>query len=184
MARALRPEPFRPAPWIANRHAQTLYAALAAPAPRIEFRRERWDTPDGDFVDVDFVDGPGGTPWVHLFHGLEGSSNSPYARKLMDHVVHEGARVMRSGRSLEAVEEVDPGRARRAVGEIHLDEIAVGRVPALAPIAHRGRWSETRGVDRLQVGMRQPARGRIGLRRHQRSRISMARAPFGLRGPI
>ena len=86
------PEPFRPAPWIANRHAQTLYGALAAPAPRIDFRRERWDTPDGDFVDVDFVDGPAGTPWVHLFHGLEGSSNSPYARKLMEHVAQRGWR--------------------------------------------------------------------------------------------
>ena len=92
MARPLRPEPFSPAPWIANRHAQTLYAALAAPAPRMEFRRERWDTPDGDFVDVDFVDGPAGTPWVHLFHGLEGSSNSPYARKLMEHVLQRGWR--------------------------------------------------------------------------------------------
>src|SRR5205085_6415032 len=80
VAHALTPGSFQPAPWLANRHLQTLYASLAAPVPRIDFRRERWDTPDGDFVDVDFVDGPAGTPWVHLFHGLEGSSNSPYAR--------------------------------------------------------------------------------------------------------
>ena len=88
----MTPGSFQPAPWLANRHLQTLYGSLAAPVPRIAFRRERWDTPDGDFVDVDFVDGPAGTPWVHLFHGLEGSSNSPYARMLMHHVSQRGWR--------------------------------------------------------------------------------------------
>jgi predicted alpha/beta-fold hydrolase len=41
--------------WLPGGHAQTLYAALAAPRPRIAYRRERWDTPDGDFIDVDWV---------------------------------------------------------------------------------------------------------------------------------
>ena len=65
---------------------------MVAAAPRIAYRRERWDTPDGDFVDVDFVDGPEGAPWVHLFHGLEGSSESPYARMLMHYVIQRGWR--------------------------------------------------------------------------------------------
>jgi predicted alpha/beta-fold hydrolase len=77
---------FEPAWWLRNAHLQTIYGSLFAPAGRIELRRERWDTPDGDFVDVDFIDGAAGTPWVHLFHGLEGSSNSGYARRLMAHV--------------------------------------------------------------------------------------------------
>lgn len=47
------------------------------------YRRERWDTPDGDFVDVDFIDGMPGKPFLVLFHGLEGSSDSHYARALM-----------------------------------------------------------------------------------------------------
>jgi predicted alpha/beta-fold hydrolase len=84
--------PFIAPPWLSNRHAQTLYGALLAPAPRIAFRRERWDTPDGDFVDVDFIDGVPGSPWVHLYHGLEGSSNSPYARMLMSYVAQRGWR--------------------------------------------------------------------------------------------
>ena len=84
--------PFAAPAWLSNHHAQTLYAALLAPAPRVAFRRERWDTPDGDFVDVDFVDGVPGSPWVHLYHGLEGSSNSPYARTLMAHVARRGWR--------------------------------------------------------------------------------------------
>ena len=83
---------FAAAPWLRNRHLQTLYGALLAPAPRVSFRRERWDTPDGDFIDVDFVDGVPGSPWVHLYHGLEGSSNSPYARLLMSYVAQRGWR--------------------------------------------------------------------------------------------
>lgn len=66
-------------------HAQTIWPALFARChegalPR--WRRERWTTPDGDFVDVDHLqDGPAppGAPWLVLFHGLEGSSASPYA---------------------------------------------------------------------------------------------------------
>ena len=69
--------------WLRNGHLQTIYSAAAMHGPRIALRRERWDTPDGDFVDVDFIDGPAGAPWVHLFHGLEGSSDSPYARRIM-----------------------------------------------------------------------------------------------------
>jgi hypothetical protein len=96
MAHALTPPPkaapFVAARWLANRHLQTLYGALLASAPKVAFRRERWDTPDGDFVDVDFVDGVPGSPWVHLYHGLEGSSNSPYARMLMSQVARRGWR--------------------------------------------------------------------------------------------
>jgi predicted alpha/beta-fold hydrolase len=36
-----------------------------------------------DFIDVDCVDGQPGQPFVVLFHGLEGSSRSHYARALM-----------------------------------------------------------------------------------------------------
>jgi len=72
--------------WLINGHAQTIYGSLFSRTPPVAFRRERWDTPDGDFVDVDFVDGPQGTPWVHLFHGLEGSSRSHYAAALMSAV--------------------------------------------------------------------------------------------------
>jgi predicted alpha/beta-fold hydrolase len=42
--------------WLPGGHAQTLYAALVVPRPRVAYRRERWDTPDGDFIDVDWVD--------------------------------------------------------------------------------------------------------------------------------
>lgn len=45
--------------------------------------RRRWETPDGDFIDVDFLPERAGAPLVVLFHGLEGSARSHYARALM-----------------------------------------------------------------------------------------------------
>ena len=37
--------------WLPGGNLQTLYPALLAPRPRVRYRRQRWDTPDGDFVD-------------------------------------------------------------------------------------------------------------------------------------
>ena len=71
-------EPYRAPRWLPGGHAQTLYGVLFAHS-RIGWRRERWDTPDGDFIDVDRLPGPAGAPLVVLFHGLEGSSGSHYA---------------------------------------------------------------------------------------------------------
>lgn len=72
--------PYRAPWWLPGGHLQTLYGALG-PAPRIAWRRERWGTPDGDFIDLDWAEGGGG-PLLALFHGLEGGSSSHYARKL------------------------------------------------------------------------------------------------------
>jgi predicted alpha/beta-fold hydrolase len=72
--------------WLPGGHAQTIVPARLVPAPRVSYRRERWETPDGDFVDVDFVlpEATGaGTPLLVLFHGLEGDSRSHYARLVM-----------------------------------------------------------------------------------------------------
>jgi predicted alpha/beta-fold hydrolase len=86
------PPRFVPAWWLPHAHLQTVYGSLAAPAPEVALRRERWETPDGDFVDVDFLDGPAAAPWVQLFHWLEGSSRSRYARMLMHAVRARGWR--------------------------------------------------------------------------------------------
>jgi len=69
--------------WLPGGHLQTLFAALA-PAPRLAYRRERWETPDGDFIDLDWAgqDENAAGPVLALFHGLEGSSASPYARAI------------------------------------------------------------------------------------------------------
>jgi predicted alpha/beta-fold hydrolase len=87
--------PYRAPVWLPGAHAQTIWAATGAHRPDIGYRRERWSTPDGDFIDLDWVDVPVGTstvrrPLVVLFHGLEGSSNSHYARALMAHARARG----------------------------------------------------------------------------------------------
>lgn len=67
---------FRPAWWCSGPHAQTLWGALWRPVPSVPVRRERWDTPDGDFLDVDLVEASPGAPALIVLHGLEGSSRS------------------------------------------------------------------------------------------------------------
>lgn len=67
--------------WLPGAHLQTIFPLLRKPAA-LPLRRERVDTPDGDFIDIDWLDGPADAPLVVLFHGLEGSSRSHYARSL------------------------------------------------------------------------------------------------------
>jgi len=74
--------------WLPGGNLQTIWAATrsrrlppsVAAAPR--FVRERWPTPDGDFIDVDHLQGSGdrGARHLVLFHGLEGSTGSQYAQ--------------------------------------------------------------------------------------------------------
>jgi len=67
--------------WLPGGNAQTLYAFALGRRSRAAFARERWRTPDGDFIDVDraAVPAPPGAPRRVLFHGLEGGSRSHYA---------------------------------------------------------------------------------------------------------
>jgi len=132
---------YRAPRWLPTAHAQTIVPALFAQRPAVKYRRERWTTPDGDFIDLDWlaydVAGEGdkrahsdaatangshpaprelrntaatsfdeaaalhdgvsrntasrganpppdpAAPLFVLFHGLEGSSDSHYARVLM-----------------------------------------------------------------------------------------------------
>ena len=74
---------YRAPRWLAGGHAVTIWPALFAqrfrgPAP--SFRRERWRTPDADFIDVDWQGEDPRQPLLVLFHGLEGSSGSHYAQ--------------------------------------------------------------------------------------------------------
>ncbi len=64
----------------------------ASPPARIAFERERWDTPDGDFIDLDWAGPSDAARRLVLFHGLEGSSNSHYARSIIGRAKMEGWR--------------------------------------------------------------------------------------------
>lgn len=81
----MTPTPLYHAPcWLPGGHAQTIYPLCIKPAP-LAYRRERWNTPDGDFIDLDWneVAPLDNAPLLILFHGLEGSANSHYAIALM-----------------------------------------------------------------------------------------------------
>ena len=79
---------YRAPRWLVGGNAQTIWPALfsrrfSGLPPR--YRRERWVTPDADFIDVDWQvedaqGDPGAAPLLVLFHGLEGSSASHYAQ--------------------------------------------------------------------------------------------------------
>jgi predicted alpha/beta-fold hydrolase len=93
---------YRAPRWLAGHgpmggNAQTIWPALYSSAradradgkAHVPYLRQRWDTPDGDFIDLDFWPAakPSSAhaasperPLLVLFHGLEGSSQSHYAR--------------------------------------------------------------------------------------------------------
>jgi predicted alpha/beta-fold hydrolase len=79
---------FRPARWLRNRHAQTIYPSFPwAWRERPALRREVLKLPDGDETAVDWVIETEGTPksapLLIILHGLESSAESAYARMLM-----------------------------------------------------------------------------------------------------
>jgi len=99
-----------------------MLAPLLALGVRLDYdQRERWDTPDGDFIDIDWA-GPERAPrLLVLFHGLEGNSASHYARAI-------GAQALASGGWRYAVVHFrgcsgEPNRKPRAYHAGDSDEI-------------------------------------------------------------
>jgi predicted alpha/beta-fold hydrolase len=84
------PNPYSAPTWLPGGHLQTIYTSLFITAPHTDYRRERLELDDGDFLDFDWVDGAADQPVVVLFHGLEGDSASFYARDLMHTVYQKG----------------------------------------------------------------------------------------------
>ncbi len=78
--------------WLPGGHLQTIYPYLALRTAAPAYQRERIETPDGDFVDFDWVNPTHDGPTVVLFHGLEGCSRSHYACILMHAVAEAGWR--------------------------------------------------------------------------------------------
>jgi uncharacterized protein len=75
---------YSPAWWIPGGHLQTLWGKLfrrQAPAPTTV---ERWNTPDGDFLELHRLVAESEAPRVLLLHGLEGTVRSHYAQALLN----------------------------------------------------------------------------------------------------
>lgn len=86
---------YRAPGWLAGGNAQTIWPALFGrrfDGPPPVLRRERWATPDGDFIDVDWQGDDRSRPLLVLFHGLEGSSASHYAQAFADQAGSQGWR--------------------------------------------------------------------------------------------
>ncbi|MCL7939089.1 hydrolase [Halomonas sp. ATCH28] len=76
---------FRPPLGLSNRHVQTLLPRCL-PTPAVDAETEILELPDGDFVELAWArpqPDRADAPILLLFHGLEGSLDSPYARHLL-----------------------------------------------------------------------------------------------------
>jgi predicted alpha/beta-fold hydrolase len=148
---------YRPPLWYRGRHLQTLWGPLFRRWRPPPLRRERLETPDGDFVDLDWLVGaPPAGPLVLILHGLEGSSRSHYARGLLDGArslgwrsavlhfrscsgeVNRLARLYHSGETTDLEWVVDCLRTRERVPRLGLVGISLGGNVALKWLGELG----------------------------------------------
>ena len=108
-------EPYKAPFWLPGGHLQTIIASLFSKGAEVSYRRERWELNDGDFVDVDWADAETDhnqqpsldqhsassqagkannaahtKPVIVIFHGLEGNSQSQYAKSLISAALAKG----------------------------------------------------------------------------------------------
>lgn len=155
--------PFRPAWWLPGGHAQSIVGRFLRPVPDLEVRRERVETPDGDFFDLDHVvsdDGavgdrsllqrgragvgvhpqrtpPDRAPVVLVLHGLEGSARSRYMLMTYRALAGHGLRAIGFNcRSCSG----EMNRKPRSYhsGETSDLELALRHIATRFPSAHRG----------------------------------------------
>lgn len=67
-----------------------MFAALARPGHRLGIQRQRLETEDGDFVDIDILAASPKSPRVLVLHGLEGSSEAGYIAEVFRLAEHRG----------------------------------------------------------------------------------------------
>ena len=68
---------FRPVPLLGNAHVQTVLPSLFRWVRGLEWRRQRLELLDGDFLDLDWLTS-GSSRLLVISHGLEGDSRRPY----------------------------------------------------------------------------------------------------------
>ena len=75
---------YRPAWWLPGPHSATLWGRVGRREPVAQTTVERWDTPDGDFLQIvrltPSAEQPHNAPRLLLLHGLEGGLHSHYTR--------------------------------------------------------------------------------------------------------
>jgi len=73
---------YKPPFLLGNNHLQTILPTLFRRVKNINYSRERIDTPDGDFIDLD-ISPAGSHRAVILSHGLEGKSGRAYMKGMI-----------------------------------------------------------------------------------------------------
>jgi predicted alpha/beta-fold hydrolase len=79
--------------FLVNSHLNTIVPIYLAQSLEPNYVRERLDTPDQDFIDLDWINKEvTNQPTLVLFHGTEGSSKSHYAKRIMCYLEQVGWR--------------------------------------------------------------------------------------------
>jgi len=69
--------------FLRNGHFNTMFSSVMRRLEGVNYSRVRIATPDNDFLDLDWSKVPGGKNCIVLAHGLEGSSESPYIKGMV-----------------------------------------------------------------------------------------------------
>ena len=73
---------YSPAPWFRNGHVQTVLSSILRDVTGVSYQRERIQTPDDDFLDLDWSC-VGGKQLAVISHGLEGNSHRSYVKGMV-----------------------------------------------------------------------------------------------------
>lgn len=73
---------FSPPVWLKNPHLQTLWGKFCRKRANLGLQQVRWDTPDGDFLDLFRLAAPSQSFHLVILHGLEGTIRSHYVNGL------------------------------------------------------------------------------------------------------
>jgi len=80
---------FTPPWYLFNNHLETIYPAIFRKVGQRAHQTKRLLTPDKDFIDIDHYD-IGAKRTVILCHGLEGSSQKPYMKGMINTLIDNG----------------------------------------------------------------------------------------------
>ncbi|MCD4750422.1 MAG: hydrolase [Thermoanaerobaculales bacterium] len=185
---------FRPSWWLPGPHAQTLIARFLRPKGIVALRRERWETPDGDFLDLDFVDEDGlrEDALVLVLHGLEGSAHSGYAFQLYSRleargiacvglnfrscsgVLNRGLRLYHSGETSDPAWVIEELRKRFPARKLGAVGVSLGGNVLLKYLGERGFGTDLEAAAAMSVPFDLTAGGRFmeqGFARHYVGRL-------------
>src|SRR5579863_498657 len=84
---------YSPPFYLPGGHLQTIVPAIFYSGKNKPYTRERINTKDGDFIDIDWLRN-GNKQLAILSHGLEGSSSAPYILRMIRHLNANGLDVL------------------------------------------------------------------------------------------